>query len=183
MVSETADGIGTRMPLRPDDSDYVDAFMFLVAEAELLDANDLTGWLALLAPEVVYTMPVQTTRLREHPGSGPSRSFHFNEDRASLDLRVKRRLESNSVWSENPASRTRRFVSNVRVRRADSACLQVSSYLLLMRSRHDQDSYELISAERIDLLGRGDDGLLRLRSREITVDQARLGVASLPIPL
>jgi 3-phenylpropionate/cinnamic acid dioxygenase small subunit len=168
--------------VRPDDPEHVDAFMFLVAEAELLDANDLAGWLSLLASEVVYTVPVQTTRLREDPASGPARSFHLNEDRASLELRVKRFLESNAVWSANPPPRIRRFVSNVRVRRTERADLQVSSYLLLLRSRHDQDSYDFISAERKDLLGRNAEGDLELRCREITVDQARLGLASLPVP-
>jgi 3-phenylpropionate/cinnamic acid dioxygenase small subunit len=168
--------------LRPDDPEYVDALLFLITEAELLDASDLLGWLSLVAPEVSYSMPVQTSRMREDPGTGVIGSFHFREDRASLELRIKRLLGSPSVWSENPAPRTRRFVSNVRVRREDGGLL-VSSYLLLLRSRHDQEDYELISAERTDRLGHTSSGGLELASRVINVDQTRLGVGSLPVPL
>jgi 3-phenylpropionate/cinnamic acid dioxygenase small subunit len=157
--------------------------MFLMAEAELLDSNDLDAWLTMLAPEVSYAMPVRTARLNEDPGPGATDACHFSEDRASLELRVRRRLESNAVWSENPAPRTRRFVSNVRVRRTGPAELTASSYLLLLRSRHDLENYDLISAERTDRLARNDSGALVLCEREIVVDQARLGVANLPIPL
>jgi 3-phenylpropionate/cinnamic acid dioxygenase small subunit len=181
MVSGSSSSSGTL--LRSDDPEYVDVLMFLIAEAEYLDANDLSAWLSLLAPEVSYAMPVQTSRLREDPGSGSSRSFHFKEDRATLELRVKRLLDGTSVWASNPAPRTRRFISNVRVRRTESEGLWASSYLLLLRSRHDHESYELISGERKDLLVRGASGELTLRNREITVDQTRLNVASLPVPL
>jgi len=181
MVSDPSSRTGTL--LRPDDPEHVDVLMFLVGEAELLDSNDLNTWLSLLAPQISYTMPVQTSRLREDPGSGPPGSYHFQEDRATLELRVKRLLESGSVWSANPVPRTRRFVSNVRVRRTEGGELHVSSYLLLLRSRHDQESHDLISAERSDLLARRPDGDLELASREITVDQTRLGVSYLPIPL
>lgn len=183
MVSDFVGVTETGTLLRPDHPECVDVLMFLIAEAELLDANDLNAWLSLLGPDVVYTMPVQTSRLREDPGSGLSGSFHFKEDRASLELRVKRLLASTAVWSANPAPRTRRFVSNVRVRRTENVDLRVSSYLLLLRCRHDQESYDFISAERSDVLGRRGDGGLELRSREISIDQTRLSVAHLPIPL
>jgi len=183
MVSDLPSDRRTGTLLRPDDTEHIDALMFLMAEAELLDANDLNGWLDLVAAEVTYTMPVQTSRLSEDPRSGPSGSYHFQEDRATLELRVKRLLESDSVWSANPVPRTRRFVSNVRVRRTEGGELHVSSYLLLLRTRHDQESHELISAERRDLLGRNPAGSLELGVREITIDQTRLGVSYLPIPL
>lgn len=168
--------------LRPDDPEHIDVLVFLMSEAEILDAHDLYGWLQMLSPEVVYQVPVQTTRLREDADRPVPRSYHSNDDRTSLEFRVRRIMESNSTWSENPFSRTRRFVSNVRVRRTDGTDLQVSSYLLLLRSRHDRDTYDMISAERRDLLGRNADGDLELRSREVLVDQARMGIAPLPFP-
>jgi 3-phenylpropionate/cinnamic acid dioxygenase small subunit len=182
MVSGLSSRVGAGAPLRPDDPEYIDALVFLMTEAELLDGDELDTWLSLLAPEVDYVMPVQTSRLREDPGAGPAGSFHIQEDRASLELRVKRLMESTAAWSANPPPRTRRFVSNVRVRRTESAELAVSSYLLLLRSRHDEEAYELMSAERKDLLARTNDRGLELRRREITIDQTRLGVAHLPIP-
>jgi len=40
---------------------------------------------------------------------------HFDEDRYSLEKRVER-LEGDHAWTEDPPSRARRFVTNVRVR-------------------------------------------------------------------
>lgn len=168
--------------VRPTDPDHVDALLFLMAEAEVLDAGDFSGWLALLASDVTYKVPVQTTRLRSD-ASGSARTYHHEEDRASLEFRVKRIVEADTSWAYNPASRTRRFVSNVRVRRTGGTDLHVSSYVLFLRSRHDRDTYELLTGERNDVLGRTAEGQLELRAREVTVDQARVGVAGLPFPL
>jgi ethylbenzene dioxygenase beta subunit len=183
MVSKKSSAVRAADLLRPNDPDHMDALMFLTVEAELLDAGDLLGWLDLLAPELSYLVPVQPTRLRGETAAGPERSFHRNEDRASIEFRLKRILESDSAWAYNPSSRNRRFVSNLRVRRGEGSDLQVSSYLLLMRSRSDREAFEFITAERSDLVGRDEDGSLELRSRKITVDQARLGMSSLPFPL
>jgi 3-phenylpropionate/cinnamic acid dioxygenase small subunit len=168
--------------VRHDDPRHIDAVMFLIEEAELLDADDLEAWLGLLAPELTYVMPVRESRLREDLVKAPTTSFHFKEDRASLELRVKRLVHSFAAWSANPGPRTRRFVSNVRVREAEGGELLASSYLLLLRSHHDDERYELLTAERSDRLGRSPTGALELRSREIAIDQTRLSVASLPIP-
>ena len=62
-----------------------------------MDAGDLVGWLSLIAPEVTYSMPVQASRLREGPGTGTIGSFYFKENRASLELRIKRLVGSPSV--------------------------------------------------------------------------------------
>jgi 3-phenylpropionate/cinnamic acid dioxygenase small subunit len=180
MVIDTATHHGELV--RPTDPDHVDALLFLVAEAEVLDAGDFAGWLGLLAPDVSYRVPVQTTRLRSD-AAGSARMYHHEEDRASLEFRVKRIVEADTSWAYNPASRTRRLVSNVRVRRTDGAELRVSSYVLFLRSRHDRDTYELLTGERNDVLGRTAEGRLELRAREVTVDQARMGAAGLPFPL
>ncbi len=180
MVTDTAIRQGALV--RPTDPDHVDALLFLMTEAEALDAGDFTGWLGLLAPDVTYKVPVQTTRLRSDAAGSP-RTYHHEEDRASLEFRVKRIVEADTSWAYNPPSRTRRFVSNVRVRRTDGTDLQVSSYLLFLRSRHDRDTYELLTGERNDVLGRTAEGQLELRAREVTVDQTRVSVAGLPFPL
>ena len=105
---------------------------------------------------------------------------HYLEDLSTLRMRVER-LKSEFAWAEDPPSRTRRFVTNVRPRpEADS--VRVRSYLLLYRNRGDDTSVELISAERHDVLRRTAEGL-RLRSREVQVDQATLGVRNLAVML
>jgi phthalate 3,4-dioxygenase subunit beta len=54
--------------------------------------------------------------------------------------------------------------------------------LLLFRSRGDVRPPEWVSAERRDVL-RGVDGSLRLRSREITVDESVLRTQNLALCL
>jgi 3-phenylpropionate/cinnamic acid dioxygenase small subunit len=182
-VSSTAGGNRAAELVRPNDPDHLDALVFLMSEAELLDAGDFGAWLDLLGPDATYKVPVRTTRLREDEGAGERVMFHVDDDRATLDFRVKRILETNSSWAYNPQSRTRRFVSNVRVRRGEGTELNVSSYILLMRSRHDQGTYDFVTGERNDRLGRRPDGVLELQAREVTLDQSRVGISAIPFPI
>jgi 3-phenylpropionate/cinnamic acid dioxygenase small subunit len=86
-----------------------------------------------------------------------------------------------SPWAENPVSRTRRFITNVRVHRTDKDDeFAVTSSILLVRSRYDEDKLGLLSAERNDVIRRTDDGF-RLVSRDILADQATLGLANLAV--
>lgn len=93
----------------------VEQFYFL--EAARLDARDYRGWFALLADDLTYRMPLRfnrTARERSHEFSRPGESFLFDEDKASIDRRIKR-LETGMAWAEEPPSRTRHAISNVRV--------------------------------------------------------------------
>jgi 3-phenylpropionate/cinnamic acid dioxygenase small subunit len=160
-------------------SEWCMAVEFLDHEAELLDEDRLDEWLPLLDQDLLYRMPVRVTA-RRGQGLGYSSGLHFDEDLASIQLRVRRLTETSTAWAEDPPSRARRHVSNVRVAAADDGRLVVRSYLLLYRSRWDLSECELLSAERVDTLVPADDGL-RLRSREIRVDQATLGVLNLAL--
>ena len=70
---------------------------------------------------------------------------------------LRRFLEA-TEYAEDPPSRTRRFVSNVRVRSDGSEDLDVRSYVLLLRSRFDSPTFEIVCAERRDVLRRTPDG-------------------------
>jgi 3-phenylpropionate/cinnamic acid dioxygenase small subunit len=95
--------------------------------------------------------------------------------------RIMRLTGTKSAWAEDPPSRTRRLVTNVRVSRtAKPNELSVTSYLLVTRSRFNFSEYDLISAERRDLL-REDGESFKLARREIIVDQAVLGTPNLAI--
>ncbi len=83
---------------------------FLYDEADLLDAWQLEDWLALCTEDVVYEIPSTT-----HPhGEANASLFLVHDDRSMLESRV-RRLLSRNAHAENPRSRTRRLISNVRV--------------------------------------------------------------------
>jgi ethylbenzene dioxygenase beta subunit len=152
---------------------------FFYREAELLDSNSLEEWLELLTEDIAYEMPLRMTRERGQPDVS-SQMAHFSEDRHSLELRVKR-LGTDFGWAENPPSRTRRFISNIRVENTpNSNEVKAQSYFLLYRSRGSSPEADLISGERRDLL-RKLDGRWKLASRLIIADQSVLGTRNLAI--
>ena len=164
-------------PLPYSDPAHLAAHQFLVEEAALLDAADYSGWLALLTEDIRYVMPVRVTTARGAPASNDM--GHFDEDMYALRKRVQR-LATDHAWTEDPPSRTRHFVANVRTFRAGPDELKVESALLLFRSRGDTRDADLISAGRADLL-RETPGGLRLARREITVDEAVLRTQNLAV--
>ena len=144
---------------------------FLHLEAQLLDDRDFDAWLELLDEDLVYRMPVRATRPE---GQGPEFShemYHFDDTRRTLTMRVDR-LKSGDAWAEVPPSRTRHFVTNVRVRSRDDA-IEARSNLLLARTRGDEAVYQWLTAERVDTIARRD-GELRLLGRMIYLDATTL---------
>jgi phthalate 3,4-dioxygenase subunit beta len=166
-------------PLPYGDPAHLAAHQFLVEEAALLDAADYPGWLDLVTEDIRYLMPVRVTTARG-AGPGPQPGMgHFDEDMYALRKRVQR-LATDHAWTEDPPSRTRHFVTNIRTFRHDHASLRVESALLLFRSRGDTRAADLISAGRADLLRQTEDGL-KLARREITVDEAVLRTQNLAV--
>jgi PAH dioxygenase small subunit len=107
---------------------------FLHLEAELLDDRRHRDWLALLADDIVYQAPVRTSR-RSDGRVDERHMYWFDDNRASLELRV-RRMETDVNWAEEPPSRTRRLVTNVRIRGGPGPDLVlVRSNLLCTRNR------------------------------------------------
>jgi phthalate 3,4-dioxygenase beta subunit len=171
-------------PLPYGDPAHLAAHQFLVEEAALLDAADFAGWLGLLCEDIRYLMPVRVTTARGAGFDSLADMGHFDEDMYALRKRVQR-LATDHAWTEDPPSRTRHFVTNVRTFRgeavpATTGDLRVESALLLFRSRGDTREPSLISAGRTDLLRATADGL-RLARREITVDESVLRTQNLAV--
>jgi phthalate 3,4-dioxygenase subunit beta len=165
-------------PLPYTDFRHAEAHQFLVEEAALLDAADYDRWLSLLTDDVRYLMPVRVTTARGAGFDSLGDMAHFDENLYSLRKRVQR-LATEHAWTEDPPSRTRHFVSNVRTFNSDQDLL-VESALLLFRSRGDTREADLVSAGRSDLLRATPDGL-RLARREITVDESVLRTQNLAV--
>jgi phthalate 3,4-dioxygenase subunit beta len=162
------------------DPAHLAAHQFLVEEAALLDAGDFEGWLALVTPDIRYLMPVRVTTARGTGFDALADMGHFDEDLYSLRKRVQR-LATDHAWTEDPPSRTRHHVSNVRTfLAAGPGELLVESALLLFRSRGDTRPPDLLSAGRADRLRLTGDGY-RLARREITVDESVLRTQNLAI--
>jgi len=157
-----------------------EAHEFLVREAELLDERRYRDWLDLLAPDIVYRMPVRVTAPETLEHGLLEDMAHFDEDLYSLRKRIER-FETGHAWTEDPPSRTRHFVTNVRTFEGSAADeVVVRSYVLLFRSRGDIRDADLVSAERTDTLRRTDAGL-RLARREILADESVLRTQNLAV--
>lgn len=152
----------------------------LYDEAAALDERRFDDWIAMLGEDLIYTAPVRLTRNGPNKDRDVMRTMmHFDDDYQSILMRAERL--SKSAWAEDPPSRTRRFVTNVRIGEWENADeYEVSSYLYLERSRFDVAHNETMSAERRDIW-RLVDGAYKLARREIIVDQATLGMANFAI--
>jgi phthalate 3,4-dioxygenase subunit beta len=174
----------TAKPLPYSDPAHQAAHQFLVEEAALLDAADYAGWLGLLCDDIRYLMPVRVTTARGAGFDTLADMGHFDEDLYALRKRVQR-LATDHAWTEDPPSRTRHFVTNVRTFPGSplpngGVEFRVSSAVLLFRSRGDTREADLVSAGRTDVLRETAAGL-RLARREILVDEAVLRTQNLAV--
>jgi 3-phenylpropionate/cinnamic acid dioxygenase small subunit len=169
--------------IRVGEPEYNEVMDFLIEEARLLDIGMLDEWLELTAQDLSYTMPIRRTTMR-HQGLGFDESMaHFDDDRASMEFRIKRITRSGNAYADDPPSRTRRLVTNLRVHETASPKeFEVTSTLLLLRSRWDAPNFDFISCSREDLLRRSGDAF-EIARRKILVDQASLGTPNLAVLL
>lgn len=150
-------------------------------EAAMLDELRFADWTEWLAKDVRYTAPQRlTVSLADQAQSIDRSVMHFDEDFKMIAARV-RRLHGNSAFAEDPPSRTRRLVTNIRVEMTGSdEEYAVSSYFLLTRSRFQQSTMAVLSGERRDLI-RDLGDRFELARRESIIDQSVLGMPNLAI--
>lgn len=156
---------------------------FLYREAEALDEFRLRDWLGMLAEDIDYLVPVRVTKERRVPGE-PNDEFsddavHFRDDYEGLETRVER-FETEYGWSEIPPSRTRRFVSNVRIEDVDGDEISIRNNLLLFRSQGDTSDATFLSAERFDVL-RDTGESLELAERTAQLDHTVIPMRNLSV--
>ncbi len=144
---------------------------FLYAEAALLDARRYRDWLALMADDVEYWMPLRRTVTSadiEREFTKPGEVAYFDDDRAYLEMRVKK-LEAGSAWSEDPPSRSRHFVSNVRILEVAGDEVTVEACFHLYRTRLERDVDHWVG-RRVDVVRRSGAGFLLVK-RHLFLDQ------------
>ena len=144
---------------------------FLHEEAALLDARKYREWFALVAEDIHYWMPIRRTVTRsdlEHEFTQPGAMAYFDDDHELLEMRVKK-LEASSAWSEDPPSRSRHFVSNIRILdvSGDEITLDACFHLYRTRLNSEVDSWV---GRRTDMLRRAG-GSFKLARRHIFLDQ------------
>lgn len=154
-----------------------EAMHFLIEEAHLLDSGLFKEWLDLLAEDVLIAMPVRQTVSRKR-GDGRGDLYWLYDTKEELSFKALRYL-GDSAWADDPPSRIRRMITNVRVHEtAVAGEYLVQSYLQLQRNVGNQPSFSTFSARRDDILRRNGAGWLIAR-RDLLVDQAVLGQSNL----
>jgi p-cumate 2,3-dioxygenase subunit beta len=139
---------------------------FLYDEAALLDAWRLDEWITLFTDDAQYVVP--TTDL---PEGDPRHDLVFIDDNLiRLQGRV-RRLNSRHAHREYPWSRTRRFISNIRITGVVDGEATVEASFLIYRFR--SGSTEPFVGHYEYRLTRVDDRL-RIRYRRATLDNETL---------
>lgn len=155
---------------------------FLYYEADLLDSFELEEWLALLDESIVLRVPVRVAR---DPGSEQpefsTESNYLREDYGMIRERVGR-LAKEYAWSENPRSRVRHVIGNVRVLDVDGEELTVSNNQHVFRSYGDTADHDLLSAQRHTVL-RDEGEEFTITDRTVYLDHTILNTKNLTLPL
>jgi 3-phenylpropionate/cinnamic acid dioxygenase small subunit len=161
---------------------------FLYEEAELLDARRFEDWLALLAEDLLYFMPMRhNVRSDEQAALENTRLGRdiswFEEDKWTLAKRVEQ-IRTGVHWAEEPLSRVCHLVSNVQVLAAVPSLaapreVTVRSRFLVYQNRVQYETYTFVG-KRTDILRRHGDSWLIAR-REITLDQSILQAKNLSV--
>src|SRR5713226_5245658 len=131
-------------------------------EAALLDEWRLEEWLELLTEDATYHVPPTDSR----DGDSRTTLFIIADDALRVRSRVKQLL-GKSAWAENPHSRTRRLISNVRIREANGETVRITANFIVYRMRMDYvDTY--VGRYEYTLVQR--DGRLKIRERKAILD-------------
>ncbi|WP_052664809.1 aromatic-ring-hydroxylating dioxygenase subunit beta [Nitriliruptor alkaliphilus] len=153
---------------------------FLHLEVQLLDDRRYNDWVTLFTDDARYVMPLRVTREAQAEWELSPTGRIFDDNRETLGIRIAR-LNTEYAWAEQPPSRTRHHVSNVRVQPTDTEGeYHVRSNLLVYRSRGDKTTYDLFSAARQDILREGERTLTIAR-RHVVLDQSAISAHNISI--
>ena len=135
---------------------------FLFEEAALLDEWRIDEWFALFAEDGAYYVP--STDMPD--GDHRTTLFLIADDYVRLQHRVEQ-LMGRFVHAETPNSRTRRSITNVRIRDASADTLRVSANFIVHRIRLEVvDTY----VGRYEYTMRLVDGALKIVERRAILD-------------
>ena len=174
MAAVNADNAGdalARLLLRQD----VEAFLY--HEANLLDERQYDAWLALLAADVRYWVPMRRNVKfgeleREFTREGQDINW-FDEGKETLTQRVKQ-IQTGVHWAEEPLSRLAHLVTNVEILEAtptaaDAAEVSLRCRFIIYRNRVATET-DILVGRREDTLRR-EGGQWRIARRQVLLDQ------------
>lgn len=121
----------------------------LIDEYWLLDNDQFEDWLALMTDDIRYWGPVRQDLDRGEENFHQAHLLtHFDEDRVTMGLRVAR-LRTGSAHAEEPPSRIRHFVSNVKIIETPTPDkVLVASNFIVFRSRSGREENFFVGTRR-----------------------------------
>ena len=153
---------------------------FLHHEAELLDERRYGDWLALVADDIRYWMPMRRNvkfgeEDREFTRSTTDINW-FDEGKETLARRVKQ-IETGIHWAEEPQSRIAHLVTNVQLVEVSPSLADAQEVLtrcrfLIYRNRVETET-DILVGTREDVLRRSGGGW-QIARRKIILDQSVL---------
>lgn len=163
--------------ISPEDYHRISQFYFV--EARLLDERHYQQWLALLDENISYIIPGRHTPMLDAAKRETEVLLNVEQELSqglepplrddnyfTLSIRVMRSFKMNS-WTDNPPSRTTRFVSNIEAVPVTEG-FDVRSNLMLALSRYGADN-TIYTARRIDTI-RCDGQGFKITKRTVLLD-------------
>jgi 3-phenylpropionate/cinnamic acid dioxygenase small subunit len=150
-----------------------EAETFLYNEAALLDERRYEEWINLMAEDIHYWMPIRkNVKFGEwdHENSDPASEISwFDEGKDVLEGRV-RQLVTGVHWAEEPVSRIRHLVTNVRVTGVNGDEISVSDNFFVWHNRLLEE-VNLFAGKRDHVLRRDPETGFKVAKRTILLDQ------------
>jgi biphenyl 2,3-dioxygenase beta subunit len=147
---------------------------FYYDEAAILDSHRYEEWLALFTDDAHYFMPIRRTRTQreiDKEFTQPGEMAFFDDTKMLLAGRIAK-LNTGRSWAEDPPSRTRHLITNVRIVRDNGRELEVESNFHLYRTRLNSEETSWIGSRRDRL--RRVDGSFQIADRKIFLEQTVL---------
>ena len=151
---------------------------FLYEEVAVLDDWKWGEWLDFFAEDCMYWAPTQEDRLTRERSKHVAEyrtSAYFEENKVQLKQRVDRLL-TNQAWGEEPPSRARHIISNIRVTKGlleGEYVVKSNFYDYRSNGQRSQDS---ITGERIDRIVRDPSSMWGyvIKERRILFDMSMI---------
>ncbi|MDH1699645.1 aromatic-ring-hydroxylating dioxygenase subunit beta [Acinetobacter johnsonii] len=139
---------------------------FLYLEAHLLDEWDLHGWHDLFTEDATYLVPSTDLSKDTSPDNA---LFYIADDAIRLKERVIRLLKR-TAHSEYPRSRTRHFVTNVRLLGLNDGVLSVSAAYTTYRIKGNTDVYVGVNYYKLKIV----EGSIKILEKRSVLDLENL---------
>jgi 3-phenylpropionate/cinnamic acid dioxygenase small subunit len=146
---------------------------FLYDEAALLDERRYLEWIRLVADDVHYFMPIRKNikfgEWERENSDAASEIAWFDEGKDVLEGRV-RQLMTGVHWAEEPVSRVRHLITNIRVLDIRDDEVMVSDNFFVWHNRLLEE-VNLFVGRRDHILRRDPDTGFKIAKRTVLLDQ------------